>query len=170
MNRGLTFQLLLVVMLYVGCTHSAKSSKPAAIPPNPAVSGNGANNGQGTGQPNSGQDAGNKSLGGSQSIPDHLPEVKSSLGPGGREQSNQTSSALLSADAAIHCPTNGSPLILPQYVPAVHCGQLYSYTLKVACGKPPYAFIPIAAGTGGLPPGISLSTNGILSGKMPCVP
>lgn len=172
MNRGLTFQLLLVVMLYVGCTHSAKSSKPAAIPPNPAVSGNGADNGQGTGQPNSGQDAGNKSLGSSQSIPDHLPKAEPSDRRSGGVKPNQASGAVLATIPANYpCPAGGGPLIIPepyQIPPQIHCGQQYSYKLQVICGKPPYKFTPIPAGTGGLPPGIKMTDGGYLTGVMPC--
>lgn len=52
--------------------------------------------------------------------------------------------------------------IVQEPLPTGYVGQAYSYQVKVNGGNPPYEF---TVKSGGLPPGISLSKEGLISGK-----
>ena len=72
---------------------------------------------------------------------------------------DHTFTAKVSAMEIVSVPIG---IVPPSELPSGHAGEFYSTTIKVANGTPPYVF-----GAGGLlPPGLTLSGTGVLSGTL----
>jgi hypothetical protein len=66
-------------------------------------------------------------------------------------------------DAAVAFSRPGQVQVATTWLPSGRAGEAYSFAVEASGGSPPYAW-SLSPGSGPLPPGLSLSTKGVLAG------